>query len=128
MARINLEIPIAANLKDTELRSIETLMNDLSAFGIRASLISSPSGTFIMFEYDLQKQKRNAGRKRKEVPSESILRNMDEVEMDSWLLSQSIQEICNELEVSRATAFRRRTEARKRLSYYIMTLEKEEWS
>lgn len=126
MGRVNLEIPTADNLKDCELQSIETLISDLNVLGIRVSLIASSSGTCITFEYDLENQKRNAGRKRKEVPSGSILQNMNEMEIDSWLLRQPIQEICKELKVSRTTAFRRRAEARERLSYYVVPLEKEE--
>lgn len=126
MALVNLEIPTVNNLKDGELQSIETLIRDLNSLGVSASLITTPSGSCITFEYDLENRKRNAGRKRKEVPSGSIMQSMDEAEIDSWLLSQPIQEICNELEVSRATAFRRRAEARKRLSYYVVPFEEEQ--
>lgn len=123
MSATKLVIPLNKNLKKKDFQSIETLISDLNALSIHVELSVSPSKSLLIFEYDSQAAKRNAGRKRKEIPSKSALQNMTSEEVDEWLLSHPIQTISEELEVGRATAFRRRAEARERFSYSITSLE-----
>lgn len=118
-----MKIPLAKQLSQENIQAIETLAKELRAFGIHLDLPSPLQGGLLTFEYDPLAYKRNAGRKKKSVPATSTLKSESQEQMDDWLLNQPIKTICEELDISRSTAFRRRTEARERLAYAIISLD-----
>lgn len=73
-----------------------------------------------MLEYDSEAHKRNAGRKRKSVPTSSKLAGKTREQMDEWLLDAPIADIQQQLGIGRATAYRRVSEARSRIEYAIV--------
>lgn len=116
-------IPLANTLTEEDAVSIRKLAHDLDAMGIQVNLPNPLPGGTIVLEYDPDAHRRGAGRKKKPLPAESTTQKMTQREMDSWLLNSSIKEISKELGVGRATVFRRRAEARERISYHIAKLE-----
>lgn len=116
-------IPLAATLKEEDVASIRKLAHDLEAMGICVNLPNPLPGGTIVLEYDPDTYRRGAGRKKKPLPAKSATQQMTQEEMDSWLLNSSVEEIGKELGVGRATVFRRRAEARERISYHIAKLE-----
>lgn len=116
-------IPLANTLAEEDVASIRKLAHDLDAMGIRVNLPNPLPGGTIVLEYDPDAYRRGAGRKKKPLPAKSATQQMTQEEMDCWLLRSSIEEISKELGVGRATVFRRRAEARERISYHIAKLE-----
>ncbi|WP_251213077.1 hypothetical protein [Adlercreutzia murintestinalis] len=116
-------IPLAKNLNDTDIQSLESLAKDLSIMGITVKMPNPLSGGALIFEYDREAHKRNAGRKKKTIPTKSAISKMTQNQIDDWLLNNPIETIQTELGVGRSTAFRRRTEARERVEYAIIALE-----
>lgn len=123
MSHVELKLPLSRKLSKKDFASIEKLTDDLKSAGISVAIDNSAQS--VIFTYDTDALKRNAGRKRKDIPDESILSRMSSEQMDNWLLTSSIEAIENELRVGRATAFRRRAEARSRVSYAVVSLEDE---
>lgn len=123
MSHVELKLPLSEELSEENFASIEKLASDLKSAGINVAIDDSAQS--LIFTYDTDALKRNAGRKRKGIPDESILSKMSSEQMDDWLLTSSIEAIENELGVGRATAFRRRAEARSRISYAVVSFEDE---
>ena len=123
MCLTELELPLSQELSPQDIESIKTFAKDLSAVGIHIELPSPLAGGRLTIKYDPNAHKRNAGRKRKRMPTDSVLQDMTQEQMDNWLLNNTIDETCKELGISRSTAFRRRAEARERISYAIVHLD-----
>lgn len=123
MSHVEVKLPLSEELSEENFASIEKLASDLKSAGINVAIDDSAQS--LIFTYDTDALKRNAGRKRKDIPDESILSRISPKQMDDWLLTSSIEAIENELGVGRATAFRRRAEARSRISYAIVSFEDE---
>lgn len=123
MGRTRIVVPLSKKLSPEERSNIETLSCDLLAMDVRMFLETHSSNNVLVFEYDTDTHKRNAGRKRKAIPSESPLCKMSQEELDCWLLSNPIELIQEELKIGRATAFRRRAEANERISYAIVSFD-----
>lgn len=126
MGRTTIAIPLAHPLDNASMKSIETLAHDLGALGINVTLSNPLTGGVLEFCYDTDAQKRGAGRKKKTPPSESATRTMDQKQLDEWLLKSPVKEVMEELNIGRATAFRRRAEARKRIEYALVSLEQDD--
>lgn len=90
--------------------------------GVRLTIPDVLPGGTLVFEYDDEAHKRNAGRRRKAIPADSELSEMTQAQMDEWLLDASIAEIQEALGVGRATAYRRAREARSRVVYAVVSL------
>lgn len=116
-------IPLAKNLNDTDIQSLESLAKDLSIMGITVKMPNPLSGGALIFEYDREAHKRNAGRKKKTIPAKSAISKMTQNQIDDWLLNNPIETIQTELGVGRSTAFRRRAEARERITYAVAPLK-----
>lgn len=114
-------VPLSGNIDDSTIESLEILKRDLGAMGVRLTIPDVLPGGTLVFEYNDEAYKRNAGRKRKAVPADSPLAKMNQKEMDEWLLSASISEIQESLGIGRATAFRRVNEARSRVDYAVVS-------
>lgn len=112
-----IEVPLSKNVDDSMAESLEILKKDLGAMGVRLTIPDVLLGGALVFEYDDEAYKRNAGRKKKEVPADSYLAEMTQAQMDEWLLDAPIAEIQEALNVGRATAYRRVNEARSRVNY-----------
>ncbi len=125
MGETKVTLPLSKRLTAKDVVSIQSLAGDLSAMGVDVELVCAAGKNLLVFEYDSETYKRNAGRKRKHIPDESVLSNMSQEQMDEWLLGNSIETIKSELQVGRATAFRRRAEARERISYAVVSLGEE---
>ena len=125
MGETKVTLPHSKRLTAKDVVSIQSLAGDLSAMGVDIELVCAAGKNLLVFEYDSEAYKRNAGRKRKHIPDESVLSNMSQEQMDEWLLGNSIETIKSELQVGRATAFRRRAEARERISYAVVSLGEE---
>ena len=95
---------------------------DLNAMGVRLTIPDALPGGALVFEYDDEAHKRNAGRKRKTIPADSEFSKMTQAQMDEWLLDAPIAEIQKTLDVGRATAYRRVREARSRVVYAVVSL------
>ncbi len=126
MSHTTLAVPLAQKLDAADIESIKTLAHDLDALGISVTLSSPLAGGALEFCYNLDAQKRGAGRKKKEPPSGSAVHAMDQKQLDEWLLKSSVKEIMKELDIGRATAFRRRAEARGRIEYALVSLEQDD--
>lgn len=124
MGKTTCKIPLEKRLSKKTFETIDTLTNDLKTMGINIKIVSESSRSFLEFEYDTNAFKRNAGRKKKTIPKNSSLKEMTNEEQAEWILTSSIEAITQELNISRATAFRRRAEAREHIEYSIVTLEK----
>lgn len=122
MGKTTLKIPLSQNLGEQNIESILHLIDDLSKIGIEIELTKSSFGNSLVFNYDKESYKRNAGRKKKDVPSSSFLNNMTQEQIDEWLLDNTIDAIQKELNIGRSTAFRRRTEARERITYSVISI------
>ncbi len=90
--------------------------------GVHPTIPDTLPGGALVFEYDDEAHKRNAGRKRKTIPADSKLSEMTQAQMDEWLLDAPIAEIQETLDVGRATAYRRVREARSRMVYAVVSL------
>lgn len=117
-----IEVPLSKNIDDSMAESLEILKKDLGAMGVRLTIPDVLPGGALVFEYDDEAYKRNAGRKKKTVPANSYLAEMTQAQMDEWLLDASIAEIQEALNVGRATAYRRVNEARSRVDYASVSL------
>lgn len=118
-----LEIPLAEKLTEADLASIKTLVANLETMEIEVTLQQSPSNNKLIFSCNIKANRRNAGRKEKPIPLDSPLHKMSQNQIDAWLLDNSIETIEKELNVGRATAFRRRANARERLEYAVVSLD-----
>lgn len=122
MSKRVIKAPLSKNIDDSTAESLEILKKDLGAMGVRLTIPDVLSGGALVFEYDDEAYKRNAGRKKKAVPANSYLAEMTQAQMDEWLLDTSISEIQEALNVGRATAYRRVNEARSRVDYAAVSL------
>lgn len=109
-----LHIPVHESAVADETGELATLISDMGAMGVRVGLAKTPSGVELVFEYDPERHKRNAGRKRKGIPEEGPLSSLDGAAIDRWLVSHQIEDVMAALRVSRSTAYRRVAEAKAR--------------
>lgn len=114
MASRALHIPVHESAVADETGELATLISDMGAMGVRVGLAKTPSGVELVFEYDPERHKRNAGRKRKGIPEEGPLSSLDGAAIDRWLVSHQIEDVMAALRVSRSTAYRRVAEAKAR--------------
>lgn len=122
MSKRIIEVPLNKDIDDSAAESLEILKKDLGAMGVRLTIPGVLPGGTLVFEYDDEAYKRNAGRKKKTAPANSHLAGMTQAQMDEWLLDASIAEIQEILNVGRATAYRRVSEARSRMVYAMVSL------
>lgn len=118
-----IKIPLGSAIDPSTVKDIETLKNDLDVMGVSLAVSGSLLGGTLVFEYDSEAHKRNAGRKKKVIPENSTIAGMTPEQLDEWLLNASISEIQEALDVGRATAYRRVSEARSRVEYAVVSLE-----
>ena len=102
-----IKIPLGSAIDPSTVKDIETLKNDLDAMGVSLAVSGSLLG----------------GRKKKVIPENSTIAGMTPEQLDEWLLNASISEIQEALDVGRATAYRRVSEARSRVEYAVVSLE-----
>ena len=113
-----IKIPLGSAIDPSRVKDIETLKNDLDAMGVSLAVSGSLLGGTLVFEYDSEAHKRNAGRKKKVIPENSTIAGMTPEQLDEWLLNASISEIQEALDVGR-----RVSEARSRVEYAVVSLE-----
>ena len=122
MSKHIIEVPLGKEIGASTAEDLKTLEKDLGAMGVRLAIPDTLSGGALVFEYDDETHKRNAGRKKKAIPADSELSEMTQAQMDEWLLDTPIAEIQETLDVGRATAYRRVREARSRVVYAVVPL------
>lgn len=122
MSRRTIQIPLSDEIDASTAEGLKVLEKDLGAMGVRLTIPDVLPGGTLVFEYDDEAHKRNAGRRRKAIPADSELSEMTQAQMDEWLLDASIAEIQKALGVGRATAYRRAREARSRVVYAVVSL------
>ena len=122
MGRCAIRILLSDETEASTAEDLQVLKKDLRAMGVRLTIPDSLPGGTLVFEYDDEAHTRNAGRKKKAVPANSDLSEMTSEEMDEWLLATPIADIQEELDVGRATAYRRVSEARSRVEYAVVSL------
>ncbi len=122
MSKHIIEVPLGKEIGASTAEDLKTLEKDLGAMGVRLAIPDTLSGGALVFEYDDEAHKRNAGRKKKAIPADSELSEMTQAQMDEWLLDTPIAEIQETLDVGRATAYRRVREARSRVVYAVVSL------
>ena len=122
MSKHIIEVPLGKEIGASTAEDLKTLEKDLGAMGVRLAIPDTLSGAALVFEYDDEAHKRNAGRKKKAIPADSELSEMTQAQMDEWLLDTPIAEIQETLDVGRATAYRRVREARSRVVYAVVSL------
>lgn len=122
MSRRTIQIPLSDEIDASTAEGLKVLEKDLGAMGVRLTIPDVLPGGTLVFEYDDEAHKRNAGRRRKAIPADSELSEMTQAQMDEWLLDASIAEIQEALGVGRATAYRRAREARSRVVYAVVSL------
>ena len=122
MGRCAIRILLSDETEASTAEDLQVLKKDLSAMGVRLTIPDSLPGGTLVFEYDDEAHTRNAGRKKKAVPANSDLSEMTSEEMAEWLLATPIADIQEELDVGRATAYRRVSEARSRVEYAVVSL------
>ncbi len=121
MSERTIRIPLSDEIDASAAEDLNTLKKDLATMGVRLTIPDALPGGALVFEYDDEAHKRNAGRKRKTIPADSELSEMTQAQMDEWLLDAPIAEIQKTLDVGRATAYRVR-EARSRVVYAVVSL------
>lgn len=122
MSERTIRIPLSDEIDASAAEDLKVLEKDLAAMGVRLTIPDTLPGGALVFEYDDEAHKRNAGRKKKAIPADSELSEMTQAQMDEWLLDASIAEIQEALGVGRATAYRRAREARSRVVYAVVSL------
>lgn len=123
MGKRAIGIPLGTEIDAATVDSLEILKKDLGALGVRLTIAGALPGDTLLFEYDDEAHKRNAGRKRKIVPPDSGLADMTQEQMDEWLLGTPVADIQETLGIGRATAYRRVNEARLRIEYAAVSLD-----
>lgn len=122
MSERTIRIPLSDEIDASTAEDLKVLEKDLATMGVRLTIPDALPGGALVFEYDDEAHKRNAGRKRKTIPADSELSEMTQAQMDEWLLDAPIAEIQETLDVGRATAYRRVREARSRVVYAVVSL------
>lgn len=122
MGKRLVKIPLSKKVGASTVNALELLKRDLGAMGVQLTLPDPLSGGTLVFEYDDETHKRNAGRKKKAIPASSKLARKTQEQVDEWLLDASIVDIQEALGIGRATAYRRVNEARSRVEYAIVSL------
>lgn len=122
MSERTIRIPLSDEIDASTAEDLNTLKKDLATMGVRLTIPDALPGGALVFEYDDEAHKRNAGRTRKTIPADSELSEMTQAQMDEWLLDAPIAEIQKTLDVGRATAYRRVREARSRVVYAVVSL------
>ena len=126
MGKRTIRIPLNERTSVSIAEDLEVLENDLGAMGVRLTIPNALPGGTLVFEYDDEAHKRNAGRRKKAIPADSGLSEMTQEKIDEWLLDAPIAEIQKTLDVGRATAYRRVSEARSRVAYAVVSLADED--
>ncbi|MEC4185093.1 hypothetical protein VJ918_09760 [Adlercreutzia sp. R21] len=122
MSKHTIEVPLSDEIDASTVDDLKILKKDLGAMGVRLTIPNTLPGGTLVFEYDDEAHKRNAGRKKKAIPADSELSEMTQAQMDEWLIDTPIAEIQETLDVGRATAYRRVREARSRVVYAVVSL------
>ena len=122
MSERTIRIPLSDEIDASTAEDLKVLEKDLATMGVRLTILDALPGGALVFEYDDEAHKRNAGRKRKAIPADSELSEMTQAQMDEWLLDAPIAEIQKTLDVGRANAYRRVREARSRVVYAVVSL------
>ena len=122
MSKRNISVPLSKKIDASTAEDLNILKKDLDAMGVRLAIPDKLRGGTLVFEYDDEAHKRNAGRKKKAIPPDSKLSEMTQAQMDEWLLDAPIAEIQEVLDVGRATAYRRVKEAQSRVVYGVVSL------
>lgn len=82
MSRHTIRIPLSGEIDASMAEDFKALGKDLDAMGVHLTVLDVlPSGALV-FEYDDKAHKRNAGRKRKAISSDSELSGMTQAKMD----------------------------------------------
>lgn len=123
MSKRIIGVPLSNDIDASTAKGLKVLESDLGAMGVHLTIPDVLPGGTLMLEYDDEAHKRNAGRRKKAIPADSELSEMTPEEMDEWLLNAPIAEIQKTLDVGRATAYRRVSEARSRVTYAVVSLE-----
>ena len=122
MSKRTINVPLSKKIDASTAKDLNILRKDLDAMGLRLVIPDTLRGGTLVFEYDDETHKRNAGRKKKAIPPDSELSEMTQAQMDEWLLDAPIAEIQAMLGVGRATAYRRVKEAQSRVVYEVVSL------
>ena len=123
MSKRTINVPLGKKIGASTAEDLNILKKDLDAMGVCLAIPDTLRGGTLVFEYDDEAHKRNAGRKKKAIPPDSELSEMTRTQMDEWLLDAPIAEIQAALGVGRATAYRRVKEAQSRVVYGVVSLE-----
>lgn len=86
MSRRTIQIPLSDEIDASTAEGLKVLEKDLGAMGVRLTIPDVLPGGTLVFEYDDEAHKRNAGRRRKAIPADSELSEMTQAQMDEWLL------------------------------------------
>lgn len=103
------------SLTTGETGCLETLVADMLKMGIIVTREHADGLARLDFTYDVERHKRNAGRKPIPVPERSAVSSLGEAELDKWIASHDLAEVMDALGVSRSTAYRRISQAKHRL-------------
>ena len=122
MSKRTINVPLSKRIDASTAEDLNILKKDLDAMGVRLVIPDTLRGGTLVFEYDNEAHKRNAGRKKKAIPPNSELSEMTQAQMDEWLLDAPIAEIQEALDVGRATAYRRVKEAQSRVVNEVVSL------
>lgn len=98
-----------------EAEHLETLVADMLKMGIVVTRGHADGVARLDFTYDVERHKRNAGRKPIPVPERSAVSLLGEAEVDEWIVSHDLAEVMDALGVSPSTAYRRISQAKQRL-------------
>ena len=85
MSERTIRIPLSDEIDASAAEDLNTLKKDLATMGVRLTIPDALPGGALVFEYDDEAHKRNAGRKRKTIPADSELSEMTQAQMDEWL-------------------------------------------
>ncbi|WP_304596516.1 hypothetical protein [Adlercreutzia caecimuris] len=122
MSKRTINVPLSKKIDASTAEDLNILKKDLDTMGVRLAIPDTLRGGTLVFEYDDEAHKRNAGRKKKAIPPDSELSEMTQAQMDEWLLDAPIAEIQEVLDVGRATVYRRVKEAQSRVVYGVVSL------
>ena len=97
MSKHTIEVPLSEVIDTSTIEDLKVLKKDLGAMGVRLTIPDALPGGTLVFEYDDEAHKRNAGRKKKAIPADSGLSEMTQAQMDEWLLDAPIAEIASQV-------------------------------
>ena len=80
MSERTIRIPLSDEIDASAAEDLNTLKKDLATMGVRLTIPDALPGGALVFEYDDEAHKRNAGRKRKTIPADSELSEMTQAQ------------------------------------------------